>query len=128
MHFSPHGEYLTKHCIACSEKADGVICLREHPQYKGRCPIADDGPILDSENGNIVEIYYEAVGSANQVVAEDKTHVYLRPTEIEALMNLHQVESDRRGDVLKGILALQDIANRHRRARPKPKRKRTRRR
>lgn len=94
-------------------------CLRDEPRYKGRCPVADDAPRLAPANETAAAIYGQAQGSAVQIAAEDKNYHYLRPADVEALMNIHGVEPDERPGVLAKVLGLQDLANQLRAGRPK---------
>lgn len=97
------------------------------PGNEGRCPVEDDGPVLFLVNQIAVDIFYECQTSAEQISAEDKTYVYLRPADIEALFRVHSIPSYEQPELLKKVLLLQDEANRLKPNRPRKPLKRRRR-
>jgi len=115
------------HCRRCQADESGVDCMRDDPAYGGRCPVADDGPELLPTNETAVRLFREAEYSAVQVTARDeRTYIYFRPSEAEALMRIHGVPPEDRDGMTRKLFALQDIANRVR-PKPRPARPRSRR-
>lgn len=103
-------------------------CYRDDPINKGRCPVADVNRRLIPPNDKVVNIYNQATGSSRQVNSETagrtKSHLYLRPVEIEALMRMYRITEDKRAEILNRVFILQDIANDLRPSRSKPRKKR----
>lgn len=120
-------EIRIQQCRACQEGVDGVTCLRS-ASPDGLCLVADLAPVLLSSNQLAVQIYHESQGSANQITGDDKTRLYVKPTEVEALMRVHGITEDSRPGLLTKVFLLQDIANRTRRGHPRQKGLRNRRR
>jgi len=94
---------------------------------EGRCPVEDDGPVLFFANQIALTIFNECQTSAEQVSAEDKTYVYLRPADIEALFRVHSIPLYEQPELLKKVLLLQDEANQLKPNRPRRPLKRGRR-
>ena len=107
-------------CARCQEGelADHEYCLREIPGADGRCAIEDDGPVLLSTNVTAVELFQECQGSCKQVVADDKTYLYIDPCAAEALMRIRDIAMEDRLSMMQKLLILQQVANQERRARP----------
>lgn len=90
--------------------------------YPGNiCPVIVAQKKLFPENKKIVDVYYQAQGSSSQVDGKDKTYSYLKPTEIESLMRIHNIPKAECDEVLTRLFILQDIANDRRLRRKKPK-------
>ena len=111
--------YRVRQCEMCQAGEDGVTCLRDMDGNKGQCPVADNAPTLDPFNALAVEVFQQARPSANQVAADDKTYLYLRPESIEAIMRMQQIPLDDRAEMFRRVLLLQDMANQLRPNRPK---------
>ena len=88
----------------------------------GLCDYADKHPLLWESNLLATDIYQQALGTAETISAKNKDFKYVKPTELQALMNIYEVEKDERPEMLVKIFTLQDIDNTCRPNRPKPKR------
>lgn len=92
---------------------------------KGICPIRDGAPVLFASNEKAVQIFSQARQSAEQITTEDaagyKTHFMVKPTEISALMDMHQVPSGDRIELMNHVLVLQAEANKREPHRSKKK-------
>lgn len=121
VHLSQMKRPYVEMCGRCQagELFEGEYCLRDIPGSDGQCPIADTGPILLPTNQESVEIFQELQGSCGQVVAEDKTYIYIDLCAADVLMRLHGIEEADRLGVMQKLLLLQDLANSKRRPRPK---------
>lgn len=108
-------------CARCQEGElfEGEYCLRDIPGSNGQCPIADTGPKLLPTNQISVEIFQELQGSCSQVVAEDKTYIYIDLCAADVLMRLHGIEEADRLGIMQKLLLLQDVSNNKRRPRPR---------
>ena len=93
--------------------------MRDEPSYGGVCPVVDESPVPFSSNVLAIELYRKAEGSANQVDGKDKVYIYLLPSEIRALMDVHGIPEEEREGLMEKILTLQNIANNLRPNRPK---------
>lgn len=91
--------------------------MKDHPGNNGECPVLDKMPDLTPLNEVAVEIYYQARTSAQQVQAEDKTFLYIRPEAADVLMRINQVPESDRPEILRRLFILQDMDNRLRPAR-----------
>lgn len=96
-------------------KEDGARCMRDEPQNKGRCPVADTDRSLIPPNDLVVTIYNQAAGSSKQVntnvVNRTKTYLYLRPADIESLMKINRISEDKMPEIMRRVIMIQDIAN-----------------
>ena len=88
----------------------------------GICDYADKHPILDEDNSLSVDIFYQASGTAETISGQNKDFKYVKPSEVESLMNMYEVPIDERQEMMVKVLTLQDIDNLYRPNRPKPKR------
>lgn len=88
--------------------------------HDGVCPIADSAPEMVSElNRAVVEIFRQAEGSSRQVAADDgRTYFYIMPDQAAALLEICDVQSEERAEVMKRIMFLQDCANGYRPIKP----------
>ena len=93
--------------------------MRDDPYFGGSCPVVDESPVPFSSNLLAIEMYRKAEGSANQVDGKDKVYIYLLPSEVRALMDVHRIPEDEREGLMDKILTLQNIANDMRPNRPK---------
>lgn len=93
--------------------------MKDHPGNKGECPVLDKLPELTPLNQIAVEVYYQARDSAQQIQAESKTYLYVRPEAAEALMRIHRVPIDDQPDILSRVFFLQNMDNRMRPAQRK---------
>lgn len=91
--------------------------MKDEPASGGECPVLDKIPDPTPLNGVAIEIYYQARASAQQVQAETKMFLYVRPEAAEALMRINQVPENDRPEILRRIFILQDMDNRLRPAR-----------
>ena len=103
---------------------DEYPCLRDDPQNKGVCPIADCAPELLPSNQLAVDLYFQAQGCAEIVVGKSKTYSYFKPSEVESLMRMRDIKPVEWDDILKRIVHLQDIHNSVRPSRAVPTRRR----
>ncbi len=106
-------------CEACRSGDETVSCMREDPRFHGECPVADQAPPLWPENQLAAELFSQVQGSAQQVTAEDKTYIYIRIADAEALMRMREVPREDREALLSKLLVLQGIANRLRPLHPR---------
>ena len=91
------------------------------PGNNGKCPVCDEAPSLLVTNQLPVAIYHQALPSATQVADDGKTHFFIRPSDIEALMRVHDVPVGDRVECFERVLILQAEGNRLRpRRRAKP--------
>ena len=72
-------------------------------------------------NKQIVNIYNDVLGSAEHVEGKDKTHLYLKPTEIESLLRMRRIPTIEWAEMLTRLFSLQDLANHFRLSRKKAK-------
>lgn len=77
----------------------------------GLCPIKDHAPVLLSDNAIVVDLFKQLEGSGSRVEANKKTYVYLKPGEIKALFDIHDIEQSSRSDMMDKLVVLQDEAN-----------------
>lgn len=87
----------------------------------GLCPVADKAPELWECNDIIHDMFLQAEGTAERVDGEHKLYIYLKPTEIYALMKLNKIKEEDQKEMFTRILILEDISNDCRPRRPKPK-------
>ncbi len=118
--FDPRRRGEREHCEMCRE--GDADCFRDLGGYGGRCPIVDDAPALWPENETALTIYEQAKSSAETVSQSIgsrsvKTLVFVRPTEVEALMRMYGVEEDERPTILARVLTIQAVDNERRPAR-----------
>jgi len=93
------------------------------PDHK--CPVADKAPELFPENDLVVDVWQDCIHTAEHVTTEDdRTYVYLKATEVAAVMSLRGVPTHARQETFDLVLMCERIANE---LRPKRKRKRRRR-
>lgn len=78
-------------------------------------------PRQSEENEFAIAVYRSTVQSAVQIEGEKKNAYFLRTESVQAAMEILEVPTDMRGEVLRRALILQDIGNELRRPRPKPK-------
>jgi len=90
-------------------------------ENNGSCRIEDESPLLSEENYIVLELFDQALRTSNCVAGEDKDFHYVEPTDIEALMNIHNIDIDDKPEIMVRILMLQDISNDQRPNRPKRK-------
>jgi hypothetical protein len=87
----------------------------------GLCPVADKAPALFPQNELTVTIFNRSQGSSQQIEAEKKTVIYIRPTEVETLMRVYEVPTEDRARIMDGVFLLEGIANQIRPNRKKKK-------
>jgi len=87
----------------------------------GICDYADRHPLLSGINFLAVDLYYQALGTAEIISAKRKDFKYVKPSELESLMNFYQIPADDRPEMLAKISLIQEIDNERRPIRPKPK-------
>lgn len=87
----------------------------------GKCPVFDKGVVIFPENQLVVNVFKEAQGSGVQIDAKDKNYIYIKPTEVESLLRIRQIDPDEWGDVMNGVFVLQNISNNLRPKKKKPK-------
>lgn len=85
----------------------------------GLCQIKDKSPELSQENEVVFNIFDQAFGTANCIEGADKNIYYVKPTDVEALMNIHNVDTDSKSEIMRRVLILQGISNKERPNRPK---------
>lgn len=59
----------------------------------------------------IIDIYQNALQSAERIQAKRKIYYYVKPSEIETLMNLYDIDTEDRKKIFKGVLFLQELHN-----------------
>jgi len=94
--------------------------LREVNQ-NGLCQIEDESPLLSDENQLVHELFDQALQTSNCVEGNDKNYYYIKPADIESLMNIHGIDAENKSETIRRIQTLQDITNRSRPNRPKAK-------
>ena len=118
--FAQENKTRKTHCDACLAGQDGVTCMRD-TNPEGFCPYADRHPILDESNALALDIFYLVQGTAETISAKNKDFKYVRPTELQALMDIYEVLQEDRANMVEKIYSLQDIDNKYRPNRRKPK-------
>lgn len=73
--------------------------------------MADKAPKLNLSNELVVQIFRQVEGSSTQVVGERKTELYVNPTEIKALLEIHDVPRIDWPLMIDRVLFLQNAAN-----------------
>ncbi len=116
---NPYKVHEIDHCQRCQSGDFDVRCLRDDPHNGGRCPCADDAPELFPANEVVVAIFRRAEHTAERVEGKDKTVLYLRSSDVEALMNLHEIPKEERLAMSDKIFLLASEANSLRRSRPR---------
>ncbi len=88
------------------------MCLTEVGIEEGVCPIADLMPELNDTNNLVVDIYDRSKLTANSVTSKDrKVYLYVKPSDVKALMDLYEVDSEFRTEMINRIYTIQDIEN-----------------
>lgn len=116
---NPYKVHEIEQCGRCQSGDFDVTCLRDNPFNEGRCPCADDAPELFPSNEVAAAIFRRAEYTAERVEGKDKTVLYLRSSDVEALMNLHDVPKEDRLSTADKVHFLAGQANSLRRARPR---------
>jgi len=75
------------------------------------CPIADEGPSITESNQEALAIFRQAEGASIQVSATNKTYMYIRPAEVEAIMRMRCIPEEEREPVLQKVQLLEGIKN-----------------
>lgn len=88
------------------------------------CPILDMGPVLLSVNKLAVDIFRESQGSAARIEADRKTYLYMRPVDLIALFQIHEVAKDEYPNLMEKLYLIQEIANELRPKHKKPRKAR----
>jgi len=97
-------------------------CLSEVSE-DGECEVYDVEMAVTPENKIITQIYNEALGTAAHVEAKDKTYLYLKPTEVAAILRSRMIPQEEWAEILSLLFMLQEWGNHYRLKRPKPKTK-----
>ena len=126
MYLAPHMQPRITECNACQSDQEGIICMRDSSE-DGLCPVLDKGVKLFPENELTVSLFNEVQGSGIQIEGKDKNYIYIRPTEVEALLRIRRVPIEEWGSVMTGIFSLQDMSNHLRLRKKKVKKKSSRR-
>lgn len=79
------------------------------------CPIRDKSPQPFPSNEEVVRIFRFAERSAQQIVGDKKTYIYLRMADIESLMRIFEIPLEDRQDILERLSFLEELANKKRR-------------
>jgi hypothetical protein len=88
--------------------------MRDLPGYGGKCAVLDSGPSLFVENVLAVDIFNAAKlsGEVRDIKLTSDTHktlVYLKPADVEALMNIYGVPKQERIKMFVKVQALQGV-------------------
>ena len=119
VNLAPHWQSRIRDCNACQSGQEGVICMRD-TSSDGECPVFDKGVKLFPENELVINLFNEVQGSAVQVEGKDKTFIYIKPTEVEALLKIRGIPIEDWDQIMFGIFSVQDMSNY---LRPKKKKK-----
>ena len=80
-----------------------------HPD--GICVVADLAPSLYEENDLALDIFQIAQKTAEVVDHKKKKYLYLRPADLVALMDIHDVEQHERVEMLAKLEILERVSN-----------------
>ena len=120
--FSQENKTRNTHCDACLAGQDGVTCMRD-TNPEGFCPYADRHPMLDESNALALDIFYLAQGTAETISAKSKDFKNVKPTELQALMNIYDGLQEDRANMCEKMYSLQDMYKKYTPNRRNPKSK-----
>jgi hypothetical protein len=78
------------------------------------CPVADLSPVLLPVNDIVITIYQQAIAAGVKAEDKDKVHLFVRPADVNALCDIHDIPVEDRPELLHRVLLVQELENKMR--------------